>query len=315
MIPLKTGKIKKIWIVFGFAVILFLLFFRPPLNFSESEVIIIREGLTLNESAKVLKEKNVIISETTFSILTRLFDGKVVAGGYLFKEPLSVFEVVFKVSRGDYGTSLIKVTFPEGLSSKEMAEICSTSLSGCNKEEFFNLGRKEEGYLFPDTYFFSQSSGANEVISIMRKTFDEKIKNASSSLEEFGRPLKDVLTMASILEKEAKSMEDRRIVAGILWKRLDLKMPLQVDAAFDYVIGKTTFELTGEDLKIDSPYNTYRFLGLPPTPIGNPGLASIEAATTPIKTKYFFYLTGKDGTFHYAEDHDTHVLNKEKYLR
>jgi UPF0755 protein len=120
--------------------------------------------------------------------------------------------------------------------------------------------------------------------------------------------------MASILEGEARLLETRRIVAGILWKRISLGMPLQVDTTFKYELGKTTFDLTTEDLKADSAYNSYTRLGLPPTPVSNPGIESILAAVTPIKTNYLYFLTDKKGEMHYATTHEGHVANKFKYL-
>jgi UPF0755 protein len=121
--------------------------------------------------------------------------------------------------------------------------------------------------------------------------------------------------MASIVEEEGKNFLDKRMIAGILWKRLDIKMPLQVDAVFRYWNGKHSFTLSTEDLKEDSPYNTYTRIGLPPTPITNPGLESIKATINYRKSNYLYYLTGKDGKMYYATNHADHVSNKEKYLK
>ena len=121
--------------------------------------------------------------------------------------------------------------------------------------------------------------------------------------------------MASILENEARLYESRQIVAGILWKRISLKIALQVDAAFKYINGKTTEDLTLDDLKINSPYNTYNRLGLPPTPISNPGLLAIKAAVNPIKTQYLYFLSDKSGNMNYAITLEEHAENKWKYLK
>ena len=121
--------------------------------------------------------------------------------------------------------------------------------------------------------------------------------------------------MASILEEEARSFEDKQIVAGILWKRLDNDMALQVDAPFVYLLGKGSADLTLDDLKTDSPYNTYLYRGLTPTPISNPGLESLRAAVEPIASEHLFYLSDADGVMHYAEDFEQHKRNKELYLR
>ena len=153
------------------------------------------------------------------------------------------------------------------------------------------------------------------MLAVFEENFNVKIKSIDDAIRAFKKPLKDIVIMASILEAEARTTETRRIIAGILWKRLDIGMPLQVDAAFQYIDGKTTFQLATSDLETDSPYNTYTRKGLPPTPITNPGLDAILATITPIKTPYLYYLTDKDGKMHYAVTHEGHLANKEKYLQ
>ena len=140
----------------------------------------------------------------------------------------------------------------------------------------------------------------------MRSTFDEKTKDIA--------PTRDVIIMASMLEKEARQLETRRVIAGILWKRLERGMPLQVDAVFGYILDRDTFSPSLNDLSINSPYNTYTHTGLPPGPIGNPGLESLDAALHPVETPYWYYLTGADGTMHYARTFAEHVANR-KYLK
>jgi len=133
---------------------------------------------------------------------------------------------------------------------------------------------------------------------------------ASSSLTE-----EQVIIMASVIEREANSPESMGYVAGILQNRLAIGMYLQVDASIEYILNKTLAELVPEDLKIDSPYNTYTNPGLPPTPIGNPGMTSILAVLNPTPSNYLFYITGNDGTFYYARTFDEHRVNIARYLR
>jgi UPF0755 protein len=178
------------------------------------------------------------------------------------------------------------------------------------------LALPKEGYLFPDTYKFGTSIKPQVVIDTMMANFvkkvgDQKVKDAIAA---FGKPEKDIIIMASILEGEGRQMHTRQMIAGILWNRIKLGIPLQVDAAFRYVNGKTSSELTLDDLKIESAYNTYIHTGLPPGPISNPGIDSIMAAVTPIKSDYLYFLTDKNGNMHYAETLDEHVQNKQKYL-
>jgi len=148
----------------------------------------------------------------------------------------------------------------------------------------------------------------------MENNFNVKISEIQDKIEKSKKSLKDVIIMASILEKEGNSFESNKIIAGILWKRIEIGMPLQVDAVFPYIIGKNTYELTLEDLKVDSKYNTYLHKGLPPGPISNPGIYSILATLEPIKTDNLYYLSDKNGTMHYATNFEQHKKNKELYL-
>ena len=134
---------------------------------------------------------------------------------------------------------------------------------------------------------------------------------ARQELKNQGKTVPDIVTMASILEKEVKTMNDKKIVAGILWKRLEAGMPLQVDSSLLYykASGSGTF-----DKEIDSPYNTYKYSGLPAGPICNPGIESIEAAISPQESKYWYYLSAKDGTTIFSKTYDEHLANKAKYL-
>jgi UPF0755 protein len=155
----------------------------------------------------------------------------------------------------------------------------------------------------------------NVVIEKMRENFDYRIKSIEQEISGSERSLSDIIIMASILEEEARLTETRKIVAGILWKRIDEGMMLQVDGPFKYINGKGSKDLTVEDLKIDSPYNTYKYTGLPPTPVSNPGLDSIQSAINPTDTQYYYFLTDDDGNMRYAITHDQHVENKNRYLK
>ncbi len=209
----------------------------------------------------------------------------------------------------------ITVTIPEGLNIRQIGDILEkNSLFSANS--FVKLAQKDEGYIFPDTYRFYKNSKPEDVILRMKDHFNKKF--TPELLEETIKEkhtLNELVTMASILEEEVKSTEDRKIVAGILWKRLALGMGLNVDSALTYVLGKSSAELTESDLKLKSPYNTYTNRGLPPTPISNPGMDALLAALRPTATKYFYYLSGKDGTTRYAVTLEEHALNRRKYLR
>lgn len=209
----------------------------------------------------------------------------------------------------------ITVTIPEGFSVKQIGEV----LEGAglfSRDEFIKIAQKEEGYLFPDTYRFFKKSRPEDIIAKMKRNFEAKFSpEVLDEIKDSGLGFEEIIIMASLLEEEVKSTEDRKIVAGILWKRLDQGIGLNVDATLTYVLGKASRELTQDDLKIDFSYNTYRYRGLPPTPISNPGMDTIFAALRPTKSPHFYYLTDKEGRAHYAATLEGHSLNKRKYLR
>src|SRR3972149_4556399 len=209
----------------------------------------------------------------------------------------------------------ITITIPEGFNVRQIGDVFE-KLGIFSKEDFVAAAQKEEGYLFPDTYRFYKAAEPQDVIERMKANFGKKITpEILAEIKKNKKTLSDVVIVASLLEEEVGAAEDRKIVAGILWKRLERKMGLNVDAALTYVLGKASHELTAEDLKYDSPYNTYRYRGLPPTPISNPGLDTILATLRPEPSPYFYYLTGKDGLTYYAKTLEEHALNKFKYLR
>lgn len=290
-------------------------FFRAPQNFPIGSVVEIPEGSTLRLVGDILKREGVIASSDLFLITSTVFSGKVIAGGYFFEEKIPLLSVVFRLKRGDYGIVFPRLILKEGTTLKEMAKECARIFVDCKEGEFLQFSKGKEGYLFPDTYFFPPNTMALDVVKAIEKNFNRKIKPLEGDIEKFGEPLSSVIIMASIIEGEAREDYDRKVVAGILWKRIKIGMLLQVDAPFKYLISKGTAELSKNDLKIDSPYNTYIYKGLPPTPINNPGLESIKATISPIETDYLFYLTDSNGIFHYAKTHDEHVLNKARYLK
>lgn len=276
---------------------------RPP-HEQPPSVVIIPEGVTVAEAGQLLKDHGVIVSADAFSFFATLWGG-VRFGGYAFVRPADVLQVSWRVSHGDRA-SLARVTVPEGASSYEIRDIIRDALPGFDAEKFVAIAQKNEGYFFPDTYFFSAGMSPESVVATMRRTFDKRTAEL--------RPSREVVIMASLLEKEARQFETRQIIAGILWKRLKQNMPLQVDAVFGYIFATSTFNPTFDQLKVLSPYNTYLHAGLPPGPIGNPGLEALQAAMNPTETPYWYYLTGRDGTMRYARTFDEHVANR-KYLK
>lgn len=302
---------------FIYIVVFFSTLISAPKDFIYNSYFKIEKGESLSEIAKTLKENNFIKSEEVFKFFTVILGGekRIIAGDYLVKDKENVFSLSKRIINGKFQTLSIKITLPEGISNKEISDILKREIVGFNVSDFLIKTKQKEGYLFPDTYFFSPKVTSDEVIEKLSNNFSYKITKFKNDIEKSNKNLDDVIKMASILEGEAKTTEDRRIVSGILWKRIEMKIPLQVDATFKYINGKGTFDLTLEDLKIDSPYNTYRILGLPKTPINNPGEDAIYASLNPIKTNYLYFLTGKDGKMYYSKTFEEHKIKKQKYLR
>jgi UPF0755 protein len=275
-------------------------------------------GQSVAKVARSFQEQNVVRSTFWFTNFILLLRGEtqIVSGEYYFERPLSAMAIAKRITTGDFHVSQMSTTIPEGSSISEIAVILKKNYPEFDTTRFMELARGKEGFLFPDTYHFGSHVTAEKVVDVMADTFQKKITRPEiqSAIDQFGVPLKDVVTMASILEGEARQMQTRQIVAGILWNRIKIGMPLQVDVTFKYINGKTTATLTLDDLKIKSPYNTYVYTGLPPGPISNPGIAAIQAAVTPIDTNYLFFLTDNDGNMRYARTLEEHAKNKRKYL-
>lgn len=288
-----------------------------PGDFARGTVATVEKGMTLREVANALKKENIIRSPLLFKGAVVLLNGNgtVLSGDYFFNSRPTFLSVAWRVARGVFGFAPAKVTIPEGANVYEIALLASKKLKKFDAEEFVRISQEDEGYLFPDTYHFLPNADAAEVRRAMRENFDKKIKPLGTAVKDSGRNLSDIIIMASLLEEEARITETRRLIAGILWKRLDMGMALQVDATFVYINGKNTFELTRADLEDDSSlYNTYTHKGLPPGPITNPGLDSIVAALYPKENPYLFYLADLSGTTHYSRTFDEHKEKKFKYL-
>lgn len=311
-----------------FGIVVFLSFFssfylfswRSPRPFPDQALITVERGEPLSQITSSFEERGVVISSLWLRFFVTVLGGqnKVIAGDYYFPEAKNVFSVAWMLHRGQFGLIPIKVTIPEGTSSFDIANMLKDKLPAFDPKDFVDKVDKGnyEGYLFPDTYFFMPNAKADDVILTMRENFARQIEQYQSDIEKIGKPMDQIITMASIIEGEANgSLESKRIVSGILWKRLSLGMPLQVDAPFRYYNGKHSYTLTTDDLKEDHPYNTYVNKGLPPTAINNPGVDSIRAAIAPTNTDYLYFMSDKKGNMYYAKDFEGHQANREKYLR
>jgi UPF0755 protein len=287
----------------------------PPKSYPTDSIISVKSGSGLYQLSNRLEDEGVIRSSLMFRTAAIMLGGErsMRAGEYYLSGPENVFILARRMVMGDYKIATSRITIPEGFTVRKISALFGDDFAFFDNEAF--EASAPEGYLFPDTYFIPVSATATSTVKVLRDNFIRKIFPLMPEVERSGRSLDEIITMASIIESEANNQKDREIVSGILWRRFDAGMPLQVDASFIYVNGKTTFDLTLEDLKIKSPYNTYVNKGLPPTPISNPGLDSIKAALAPTSTPYVYFLTGRDGTMYYARTHDEHVRNKQRFLR
>ena len=276
----------------------------------EEKLIKIEKGWGSVEVGQKLKDEQIIKSKWFFVIYSWLkgYSNRLQAGEYLLNPKRSIFEIAKIIANGEVNPNWVKITIPEGWTNKQIEErlISSGVLKSGDK-----LPKDQEGFLFPDTYYFYKNLSVEEVVKKMRDNFDEKTK----SLDLQGRNIYDILKMASILEKEVISEEDRTIVSGIFWKRIQNNYPLESCATIAYILGVEKWRYSYEDTRIKSSYNTYINTGLPPTPINNPSLSAIKSALYPKETDYNFFLTDPDtGTTIYSKTLEEHNRNKAKYL-
>ncbi len=236
------------------------------------------------------------------------------AGHYLIKDPVTVVDMVNLLYSGNVVDQ--KITIIEGWNKNDIAGYLSQTIDNFDKDNFLSLVNSQnlEGYLFPDTYNIPYSYSEKEIIKIMIDNFNSKITEEMRS-DMTDKSLFEIITMASIIEKEVRSSEDMALVSGILWKRIEYGTPLQSCATIVYITGKKSVQVSTEETKIESPYNTYINRGLPIGPISNPGLSSIKAAIYPKDSDYFFYLSKSDGETVFSKTFDEHIQAKNKYLK
>lgn len=303
-------------VVFVSIIVIYNGILSAPSLFPAGTLVSVEKGMTLRDVGDMLEDRNVVRSGAIFSAFVRFGVGErgALSGDYYFSIPETMLGVVRRITRGEYGLEPIRITIPEGATIDEIGDVLAGKIPSFPKERFIDIARDKEGFLFPDTYFFLPNAEPEQIIRVMEENFSIKVGPLSKDILASGNTLEDIITMASIIEKEAIVEEDKKMVSGILWKRIKIGMPLQVDAPFIYERNKNTFQLTVEDLREDSPYNTYTNKGLTPTPIANPGIESIVAALAPLQSQFFFYLSDKNGVMHYGATFEEHRRNKALYL-
>lgn len=341
-------KVLKLFFPLFLILIFFLLFsiFNPFWQAESREVVVkIEEGEGLMKTVNKIKKKGVI--KFSFPFLSYVImtgnNDKLQAGKYSFSEGMSVIDITNKIASGEVVEK--KVTIAEGWSLIDLAKHLE-EVGFCTKEELFlvtglskpaadilgfekiphdlnnyeilkNLPKNSslEGYLFPDTYRVTNDD-PKVLINQMVSNLETKIKPYLSEIKKSGKNPHEVITMASLIEKEVVKQEDKRLVSDILWRRIKAGIPLQVDATVNYVTGRKNTDVLVSETEVDSPYNTYKYLGLPEGPISNPGIESIKAAINPKSNDYWYYLSKpetKETIF--SRTHKEHIQIKSKYLK
>ena len=281
--------------LFLFIFLIYYFFLSTPGKFPNGLVVNIEQGSSLRDISLDLKNKHIIRSRLAFETFIILDGGEkhIAYGDYLFEKGVPVFEIARRIAIKDRHLAPIKITIPEGYNTSQIADAFAQKLPIFNKEEFLNLAKGKEGYLFPDTYFFFSNAKEQDALKSLMDDFNKKIKPIISDIDASGKTEQEIIVMASLIEREAKGDADRGYVSGILWNRINKGMPLQVDA---------------------DP-TTYKTKGLPESPICNPGLLAIEAAIHPVTSNYLYYLHDKNGQIHYAKTFTEHKHNKKLYLK
>jgi UPF0755 protein len=340
----------KDYLIFLFFVVFLLLFVLPKIFLAEdpysqtSVLFLIKKGQGFLEISKNLELTGVIKNKFYFDfylVLTGDYK-KLQAGQYFLSPSMIIPEIVQRFVSGE--TNQIKVTIPEGFICQQIetelnsklqtttppppsrlrqaprSDLCQLLMSEFKSEfDFFKNAPEKvnlEGFLFPDTYYFSVEETNEEIIQKFLINFAKKLKpELKEETNRQGKTIFEIVTMASMIEKEVKTFEDKKLVSGILWKRLKNGMPLQVDATISYITGKKSANISVEETKIDSPYNTYKYKGLPLGPISNPGLDSILAAIYPEESNYWYYLSTPEGKTIFSKTLEEHNIAKAKYLK
>ena len=294
-------------IVFGLSLYLYS---RPAGTSQDKKAFVINRGDSLVDIATRLEKTQLIKSRYAFILFsyTKGLNKKLQSGTFYLYDSMNLFQMIDRISKGgstDYWLKIIPGSRLEEFAPNTDFVITATGL---------------EGRLYPDSYLIPQYYTNQQIIDILLKNFDKKnaeaSESATTSLDD-----KDTLVLASLLEREAKNLDDKKIVAGILINRLELGMPLQVDASIQYAKDslfkpeKYWLPISSDDKKIESPFNTYKNSGLPPLPICNPELNSLIAAYHPSPTDYIYYIHDNTGQIHYAKTLDEHNANVAKYLR
>lgn len=296
----------------AFFIVSFLQEMRSPKDAGavEEKLFLVEKGRGFSEIAENLEKQGLIKQNLYFKVyvLWQGYSRSLQAGEYLLSPSMNILQIAKKMVAGH--TASITIIVPEGFTKKQIEERLGMELPGENLE----------GFLFPDTYQFSFSVSGEEAVKRMRDNFEKKLtQELRQEIEKQEKTIFEIITMASLIEKEVRTLEDKKLVSGILWKRLGINMPLQVDAAIAYILEgeKWSFDQMRKEIaaarNIDSLYNTYKYRGLPLGPICNPGMESIEATVYPQESEYWYYLSTPQGETIFSRTLEEHNAARNKY--
>ncbi len=286
----------------------------------EPRYVEIAPGATASQVAKDLQTHGLIASKQAFLLRLKASNKEesIAQGVYYFEAPLSMSEVIGRITNSVYGLPTQSITLFEGEANFVYAKRLAETFEHIDEKSFLVQAQEHEGYLFPDTYQIAKNARSEEVVDILMVNFKKRIAALEQDIMDSPYTLDQIITMASLVETEAgsASYETKQRVAGILWRRLDIGMLLQADAVFSYIYQEHLPRVLFRHLEVDSPYNLYKYTGLPPGPIANPGLDSIRATLEPHNPEgYLYYLTGNNGSFHYSTTLAGHEQNRRSHLQ
>lgn len=295
----------------------------------------IPQGSTTVGVARLLEREGIVQSSLGFSVYTRWSgrDSTLRAGEYLLSPGMSVREILDKLASG--AVEIQTFTIPEGYTIRQMAELLNAKGYGDRDRFIEAVGGVQlsydylpspdsgeltpearlEGYLFPATYKITKGTPEEQIVRMMAKRFDREITpEFRKKAKALGLTVNQAVTLASIVEREAKRDSERPMVAAVFLNRIRLGMKLESCATVQYALGETKERLLYKDLQVDSPYNTYKIAGLPPGPIASPGHASLQAAVNPAKVDYLYFVVSESGHHAFSRTLAEHNRNKQKYL-
>ena len=318
------GLLVLIWIVIS-------LFYyqgtRPASQDSRSVTFEVQPGMTLKQVTLELFNQRLILSPSAFQAIAYIQDKEkqIMVGEFSLSPSMLPTEIILRLTSGK--TILYPLTIPEGYRITEIASLLDTQ--GLASSEVFILQTQDknliksmdiptdslEGYLFPETYYLSKLTPEKKIVQKMVNTFKEKVLKSQllKSTKESPLSLHEIITLASLIEKETGLDSERKLISSVFHNRLRKNMRLQTDPTVIYAIEKFDGNIRKRDLKIDSPYNTYRYKGLPPGPISSPGIKSIEAAIFPIKSNHLYFVSRQDGSHHFSSTLVEHNQAVKKY--